>query len=60
MKHMVRLQDIVGCVPDTRSIENPTLADSGYPDQSPHCVVSDLDLLCLPMSHKKDVKSVKY
>ena len=42
-------------VSHNRSIEDSVYASSGYPDQSPHCVVSDLGLLCLPMSNKKDV-----
>ena len=42
----------------TRSIENPVQENSGYPDQSPHFAVSNLGLLCLPMSNKKDVKSI--
>ena len=29
-------------------------ANSGDPDQTPHSAASDLDLHCLPMSHKKD------
>ena len=29
-------------------------ANSGDPDQTLHCVASDLGLHCLPMSHKKD------
>ena len=29
-------------------------ANNGDPDQMPHSVASDLDLHCLPMSHKKD------
>ena len=29
-------------------------ANSEDPDQTPHYAVSDLDLHCLPMSHKKD------
>ena len=41
-----------------RSIENPVYANSGYPGQSPHCVVSDLGLLCLHMSNKKDAKFI--
>ena len=28
--------------------------NSGDPDQTPHSVVSDLGVYCLPMSHKKD------
>ena len=30
--------------------------NSGEPDQTPHPVASDLDLHCLPMSHKKDTR----
>ena len=33
-------------------------ANSGEPDQTPHCVVSDLGLHYLPMSHKKDAKHI--
>ena len=28
------------------------------PDQTPHSVVSDLGLHCLPMSHKKDARHI--
>ena len=31
-------------------------ANSEDPDQTPHYGVSDLDLHCLPMSHKKDAR----
>ena len=33
-------------------------ANSGDPDQTPHYVVSDLGLHCLPMSHKKDARLI--
>ena len=34
------------------------LANSGDPDQTPHCAASDLGLDCLPMSHKKDARLI--
>ena len=33
-------------------------ASSGYPDQRPHSVASDLGLHCLSMSHKKDDRHI--
>ena len=33
-------------------------ANNGYPDQTPHSVVSDLGLHYLPMSHKKDANHI--
>ena len=33
-------------------------ANSGYPDQMPHFVASDLGLHYLPMSHKKDARHI--
>ena len=33
-------------------------ADSGDPGQTKHSVGSDLDLHCLPMSHKKDARHI--
>ena len=33
-------------------------ANSGYPDQKPHSVESDLGLHCLSMSHKKDARHI--
>ena len=33
-------------------------ANSGYPDQKPHSVASDLGLHCLSMSHKKDARHI--
>ena len=35
-----------------------SLANSGYPDQMPRSVASDLGLHCLPMSHKKDARHI--
>ena len=34
------------------------LANSGYPDQTPHSVASDLGLHCLAMSHKMDARPI--
>ena len=34
------------------------LANSGDPDRTPHYAVSDQDLHCLPMSHKKDARPI--
>ena len=34
------------------------LANSGNPDQTPRYVASDLDLHCLPLSHKKDARLI--
>ena len=33
-------------------------ANSGDPDQMLHSVMSDQDLHCLPMSHKKDARQI--
>ena len=33
-------------------------ANSGDPDQTLHSAASDLDLHCLPMSHKKDARNI--
>ena len=33
-------------------------ANIGDPNQTPHSVVSDLGLNCLPMSHKKDARLI--
>ena len=33
-------------------------ANSGDPGQTPHSVVSDLDLHCLPMPHKKNTRLI--
>ena len=33
-------------------------ANSGDPDQTPHCAVSDIVLHCLPMSPKKDARLI--
>ena len=33
-------------------------ANSGDPDQTPHSVLSDLGLHCLPMSHKMDARFI--
>ena len=56
---MLLLLDIASVSISNRSIENYVYANSGYPDQSPHCVVSDLGLLCLPVSNKKDVAIIR-
>ena len=32
--------------------------NSEVPDQTPHYAVSDLDLHCLPMSHKKEASLI--
>ena len=37
---------------------NILYANSGYPDQTPRFVASDLGLRCLPMSHKKDARLI--
>ena len=34
------------------------LANSGDPDQMPHSAVSDLDLFCLHIPHKKDARPI--
>ena len=33
-------------------------ANNADPDQTPRSAVSDLGLLCLPMSHKKDARLI--
>ena len=33
-------------------------ANSGYPDQTPHSLASDLGLHYFPMSHKKDARQI--
>ena len=33
-------------------------ANSEDPDQTPHYALSDLDLRCLPVSHKKDARLI--
>ena len=35
-----------------------SVSNSGVPDQTPRTGASDLDLCCLPMSHKKDARLI--
>ena len=42
----------------TKTLKENLLANSGERDQTPRFVASDLVLLCLPMSHKKDARLI--
>ena len=45
-------------IPFLRVVGGISVTDSGYPDQTPHSVASDLGLHCLYMHHKKETRLI--
>ena len=61
--HLYQLNDlfsIIGLIGDIFLILIKILKETnnGEPDQAPHFAASDLDLHCLPMSHKMNARLI--